>query len=297
MLESFVVLAVNLLRALGNLWRRLLRRRVDYVRFRLTGPLPEFADAPLWWQRRLLGARPPLSLQELRRAFERVADDPQARGVLLHIEGLQAGWATLQSLRDELARLRAAGKRVAAYLVTPDAAGYYTACAAGEILMPPTVFFSVVGLRAEVQFLKDALAKIGVRAEVTAVSPYKSGGDVFARADMSPEAREQLERLLDQRFAELLRAVAEGRRKTVEELRALIDAAPLSPRAALERGLVDALRYEDELEAHFATEDTERTAAERAAVTSPASPPAVSSVVQQRRQIILLDWEQARRAL
>jgi protease IV len=286
MLAPLIIGLINLLRALGNLWRRLLRRRVDYVRLRLTGPLPEFAPRPIWWQRRLLGARDPQSLQGLRRALERIADDPQAQGVLVQIEGLQGGWATLQSLRDELECFRAAGKRVVAYLVTPDAAGYYAACAADTILMPPTVFFSVVGVRAEVQFLKDALAKIGVEAEVTAVSPYKSGGDTFARSEISPEAREQLERLLEQRFAELLRAIAAARGKTPEEARALIDTAPHSAPAALSYGLVDGLCYEDELDRYLSP----------AGATDAAEGPAATPSREQPR-VIVMDWERATKAL
>ncbi|MEN9939149.1 MAG: hypothetical protein RLZZ387_5728 [Chloroflexota bacterium] len=305
MLAHIIVFFVNLPRGLSNLARRLLRRRVDFVRVKLAGPLPEFAPPLLWWQRRFLGARTAQSIQGLRRALERIADDPHASGVLLHIEGLQGGWATLQSLRDELLRFRAGGKRVVAYVVTPDTAGYYTACAADTILMPPTVFFSVVGVRAEVQFLRDALAKIGVAAEVTAVSPYKSGGDTFTRSEISPEAREQLERLLDQRFAELVRAVAAGRGKTPEEVRALIDTAPHSAQVALEGGLVDALAYEDELEAYFATEQAEGESARArsrqgevaSAALLPASPPSEPSASKKKRPVIVQDWEQAQNVL
>jgi protease-4 len=242
---------INFTRAIRNLWRRLLRRRADWVRLDLTGALPELATAPPWWQRRLLGARPPASLQGLRRMLERVAADPQASGVLLKIDGLAAGWATLQSLRDEIARFRAGGKRVVAYLVTPDVAGYYAACAADEIVAPPSAFLTVLGLRAEIQFLRDALAKVGISAEVEAVSPYKAAGETFIRSDISPENRAQLERILDQRFAELVRAIAAGRRLDEPAVRAAIDASPLSAPAACERGLLDALCYEDELEAHL----------------------------------------------
>src|SRR5262249_132416 len=189
---------------------------------------------------------------------------------LLKINGLAAGWATLQSLRDELGRFRAGGKRVVAYLLTPDTAGYYAACAADEIIIPPTAFLTVVGLRAEVQFLKDALAKVGVTAEVEAVSPYKSAGEPFVRSDISPENRAQLERLLDPRFDELVRGIGAARGKTAAEVRALIDSAPLSARAAREGGLVDGLCYEDELEARL-------TSGERAPT--------------------ILEWEKAQRAL
>jgi protease-4 len=246
-----IIWFVNLFRMLRNVWRRLLRRRVDYVRIELGGGLPEFAARPPWWQRRLLQARAPVSLQELRRQLERIAADPHASGVLLRINGLATGWATLQSLRDAIAHFRAGGKRVVAYVLTPDMAGYYAACAADAIVVPPSATLMIVGLRAEIQFLKDALAKVGLAADVEAVSPYKAAGETFVRSDISPENRAQLERLLDGRFAEVLRAIGVGRSKTSQEARALIDQAPWSAGAALDAGLVDGLCYEDELEAYL----------------------------------------------
>jgi protease IV len=251
MIGTLIVFFINLWRSLRNGWRGLLRRRVDYVRIELSGALPEFAPAPPWWQRRFLGAREPASLHGLRRMLQRIAADPQASGVLLKIDGLAAGWATLQSLRAELAHFRGSGKRAVAYLQTPDMAGYYAACAADEILVPPSAFLMITGLRAEVQFLKDALAKVGLAAEVEAVSPYKAAGETFVRSDISPENREQLERLLDLRFGEIVEAIGAGRGKAADQVRAAIDAAPLSAAAARERGLVDGLCYEDELEARL----------------------------------------------
>jgi protease-4 len=304
MLAPLFVFGINLWRRLVNGWRRVFRRRVEYVRFRLTGPLPELATAPSWWQRRFLGAQPVQSVQGLRRAFERIADEPRVRGVILHIDGLQGGWATLQSLRAEITTLRAAGKRVVAYLVTPDTVGYYTACAADRIVLPPTVFFSVVGLRAQAQFLKDALAKIGVAAEVTAVSPYKSGGDTLTRAEASPEAREQLDRLLDVRYAELVRAIATGRGKSLDAVRSLIDTAPHAPGAAASLGLVDTLRYEDQLDQYLATEATESTEPGAATAAPPASntvtgssATAAPSEFAVAKKLVVLDWEQAQRVL
>ncbi|HEU5098115.1 MAG TPA: S49 family peptidase, partial [Roseiflexaceae bacterium] len=120
-----------------------------------------------------------------------------------------------------------------------------------EILVPPSAFLMITGLRAEVQFLKDALAKVGLAAEVEAVSPYKAAGETFVRSDISPENREQLDRLLDLRFAQIVSAIGAARGITADAARAAIDAAPLSASAAHERGLIDRLCYEDELETHL----------------------------------------------
>lgn len=251
MIATIIVFVLNAVRLLRNGWRMLWRRRVDYVKITLRGQLPEFAAAVPWWRKRFLGAREPVSLSALRRQLFQIGDDPHTRGILLEINGLAAGWATLQSLRAELLRFRARGKRVVVYAYTLDNAGYFTACAADEIITPPTAGFSVIGLFSEVQYFKDALAKWGISAEVEAVSPYKSAYENVVRSDMSAENREQLERLLDERFSTLVQAIAEGRGMSADAVRALIDRAPLSGRAAQASGLIDALLYEDQLEAQL----------------------------------------------
>lgn len=270
MLNILFAWLTNIARSLLNVWRRLLRRRVDWVRLDIGGELPEFAITPAWWQRRFLGVTAPISLQELRRRLDRIAGDPHTQGAFLKIDGLAAGWATLQSLRDELDRFRASGKRIVAHIITPDLINYYAACAADEIIMPPAAFLAIVGLRAEIQFLKDALAKAGLDAEVEAVSPYKSAYDIFVRSDISPESRAQLERLIDGRFQEIIQTISDRRGKTPDDVRALIDAAPLSGAQALAHGLIDGLGYEDQIEARLQIGERAPT---------------------------ILDWEAARRAL
>ena len=265
-----LILLINLVRSLRNAWRRLLRRRVDYVKIRLSGGLPEFGAPVPWWCKRLLGAREAQSMSGLRRQLQRISDDPQTSGVLVEISGFAAGWATLQSLRDELLTFRQRGKRVVAYLYTLDNAAYYIATAADEIITPPTALWSVLGIYTEVQYLRDALARIGVEAEVEAVSPYKSAYERFVRSEMTPENREQLERLLDRRYDTLVEAIAGARNKTADEVRALIDRAPLSGGEAREAGLIDALLYEDEL-AHY--------------------------LQQGEREAVITEWSDARKAL
>lgn len=269
MLGRLIVAFVNIVRMAANAWRAVWRRRVAYVQIALHGAIPEFS-APLTLLQRLAGVQPPLSLHTLRRRFTVIAADPHARGVLLVIDDLEGGWASLQSLRNELIHLRGTGKRVVALLRSADVRSYYVGCAADEILLVPTLTFAVTGVYAEVQFLKDALERFGITAELVAVSPYKSGGDQLARSGFSPEARAQLERVLDARYNELVNTIAAARQQPPEVVRALIDQAPFTARAALEAGLADALCYEDELPARLGS------------VELPAS---------------ILEWEQARRAL
>lgn len=246
-MDIILLALTNLVRRVRNAWRRLRRRRIDWVRLELSGALPELSDEPPWW-RRLVGAAAPLSLHALRRRLERLADDERVRGALLVVDGLDASWAAIEGLHEALRAFRAAGKQAVAYLPEADTRAYLAACGADAILMPPTAHLNLVGLRLEATFLADALRLVGLEAEVIAVSPYKSGGDQLARASISPESREQLERLVDERFASLVAAVSAARGLAPEAVRALIDRAPLLSTEARAAGLLDGALYEDELE-------------------------------------------------
>ncbi|NJN17134.1 MAG: signal peptide peptidase SppA [Oscillochloris sp.] len=252
MFQIVLVTLINLWRRMGNAWRRMRFRRPVWVRIDIEGPLPEFAPALSWWQRRFLGARQPLSLQALRRRCQRLRDVPQVRGVLFVFGDLSVGWATIQSLREIISDLRAAGTSVAAYLPGADSRTYMAASAADKVFMPPSADLRLLGVRVEALFLADSLRMAGLAAEVVAVSPYKSGGDQFARASISPEAQEQFEQLAAQRFTILLNTIADARGIPDEDLRRLIDSAPHSAPAAQQAGLIDAVLYEDELEQYLA---------------------------------------------
>ncbi|MCU0493489.1 MAG: S49 family peptidase [Chloroflexaceae bacterium] len=284
MMSAFFIAFANVRIWLQNAWRRMVRRRIDYLLLELTGELPEFAPQPPWWQRRFLGTTPPLSLIGLRRMFQRLADDPQAKGVVLYIHDLGGGWATVESLRTEIHSLRRAGKQVLAYLHSASTREYLVACAADKVLLSPVSYLNLIGTRLEVQFLGDALRMAGIEAEVFAVSPYKSGADQFARGDMSPESREQYERLLDQIYDYTISTVAEERKLTPEATRKLIDCAPFQAPAAHEAGLIDGTCYEDELEAWLA-----------AGLNKPV--PAAATKDKDGPTIKLLRWKAAARAL
>ncbi|NJM05035.1 signal peptide peptidase SppA, partial [Candidatus Gracilibacteria bacterium] len=131
-----------------------------------------------------------------------------------------------------------------------DTRAYFAVVVADTLLAPPTANLLLSGLRVDVQFLAEALAKIGIEAEVTAVSPYKSGGDTFTRTTISAESRTQLERILEQRYSTIVETIATARQLSGEVVRTTIDQALLTAKAAERAGFLDATCYEDEIE-HF----------------------------------------------
>lgn len=231
-------------------WRRRRHKDLDYILLNLPATMPALPEDRDFIQRRLFG-KPPLSLWELKQFFERLAADPRPKGVVISLHGLEMSLADLQTLRGMLQFLRDHGKRVIVHSQLYDTPQYYLASAADEILLQPSGDFMVTGIAAEAYFLKDALAQVGVTVDVIAITPYKGAFDQFSLNEISPEGRAQLEWLLDSRYQQIIRGIAEGRKISPEAVQAMIDQSPQIDTAALAEKYVDALVYENELPAYL----------------------------------------------
>jgi protease-4 len=247
---------------LRNGARRLRGAQVDYVVLRVGGLMPEREEPPRGFIERQLPLPPPsFSIERLNYELRRVADADNVKGVVLVLHGFSTGLASLQNIRQSILRLRERGKTAVVYTPFLDAAHFFVASAADQIIIPPSTQFNVLGLRSEVIFLKDALAQLGLHFDAVQISPYKSSPNMFTRADITPEQQEQLTWLLDEMFDMLTSAMADGRRQTPTEFQQLVNRAPLFAPDALAAGLVDAIAYEDEL-AYLLAEPTGETPAE-----------------------------------
>src|SRR5207245_8572578 len=191
------------------------------------------------------------SVKELGERFDAIARDPRMQGVVLHLRPVPMPMATLQDLRDLVAKLRAAGKRVVAWAPFYTTASYYVACACDEILLMPSGLVRPLGFASTGVFLADALSHVGIKADFIQVSPYKAAADPLTKSKMSPELREQLTWLLDSNPKELVRAVAASRGVDQDAAARLIDASPYADNTAIEQRIVDTLRPEEQLPDHL----------------------------------------------
>jgi len=121
------------------------------------------------------------------------------------------------------------------------------ACGAERIYLGPSEPVMVKGLRAEMMYFKKTLDKLGVSVEIEHAGKYKDFGDMFTRSDMSPETREVMTSVVDDLYGNLVAGIAAGRKRTPEDVRAIIDQGPFTAPQALKAGLVDELRFEDQM--------------------------------------------------
>ena len=241
----FLDLLGNLLVALANLVRLpRLRRRPRWVELVVREPLPA---RPPHGRRRLRRAAP--SLAALGELVDELAADRRLTGVVVRLEEVPGGWARLQTLRGLLARLRGAGKRVVAHLSAPGLREYYVACAADSILCDESGPLQLTGLAVETTFWTGLLDRLGVEAEAESRGAYKSFAEAFTRRDLSPASREALEAVLDRVHGELRDAIAAARGLDAAGAAERMAGGPYLPADAEALGLVDGVRYVDEIAA------------------------------------------------
>ena len=212
---------------------------------RLQGEIPE--KPPVEMPAFLGGDGPRLTVTGFWMTLRKAAADTHIKAVVLEPERLAAGWAKLEEMRADLDQFRKSGKPVYAYLRTPGTREYYLATAADRIYLGGSDLVMVRGLRAELMFFKKTLDKLGVVVEVEHAGKYKDYGDMFTRSDMSAETRDVMNLLVDDLYGNLVAKIAAGRKKTPEEVRSIIDQGPFTATQAQKAGLVDALKYEDEM--------------------------------------------------
>ncbi|HVN05017.1 MAG TPA: signal peptide peptidase SppA [Bryobacteraceae bacterium] len=214
------------------------------LELQLTGDIPERppVDVPLG----ALAERPTPTVTNIWMMLREAAVDPRIKAVVLEPQSLGVGWGKLEEFRADLERFKRSGKPLFAYLKTPGAREYYLACAADRIYLAPADWINLKGMRVELMYFKKTLDKIGVGVQVEHDGKYKDFGDMFTRTSMSPETREVMTSVLDDLYANLAGTIAQGRKKTPDEIRSLIDQGPFLANDALRDGLVDQLRYEDQ---------------------------------------------------
>jgi protease-4 len=217
-----------------------------WLSLRLGGDLPELQ--PLMLPLPALESKAPLTVPEVWSALRRAARDPRVKGLFLRPQGLAAGWAKLDEIRSGIEDVRKAGKPVHAWLASPGTREYYLASAADRISMAPEDVLDLRGLRIEAMYVKGTLDKLGIEVEVEHAGKYKDAGDMFTRADMSPETREALGAILDDQYERLCQALAASRKSQPEKIRALVDDGPYTAPKAVAAGLVDELLYEKDAE-------------------------------------------------
>jgi protease-4 len=215
------------------------------LQLQLSGDIPELPAVEIPFG--ALAERPAPTVAGVWMMLRKAAVDARIKAVVLEPESLGVGWGKLEEFRADLERFKKSGKPLYAFLKTPGAREYYLASAADRIYLGPSDWLNLKGMRVELMYFKNTLDKIGVDVQVEHDGKYKDFGDMFTRTSMSPETREVMTSVVDDLYSHLVGRIAQARQKTPDAVRELIDRGPFLANDALSAGLVDQLRYEDQM--------------------------------------------------
>jgi protease-4 len=223
------------------------------LEMKLDGPIPEqtAADPVTRWF-----AGRELSLLDHLDVLRRARDDRRISGLLVVIDRPTLGFGRIQELRDAIRDFQTGGKWATCYLETAGefASGnreYYLATACGSIWMAPPGDVNLIGLRAEVPFLRGTLDLLGIDPDYDHIGKYKTAKNLLTDTTMTEAYRESMDRLVDRLHAQMTRGIAAARKLTTDEVRDLIDRGPFTGPEAVENRLIDALGYRDQVDDHL----------------------------------------------
>ena len=182
-------------------------------------------------------------------ALRKASRDSRVRGVLLRPSTLELPyWGKVQEMRDAITTFRKSGKKVTAFLEYGGDREYYLASAADRVFLMPTSSLDLTGVASYEMFLRGTFDKIGAYPDFVHIGDFKTAPNQYTQKGFTPAHREMAQSLNRDMYEQLVAGVAEGRKKSEDEVRTLFDRGPFIAAKALEAGLVDELAYEDELD-------------------------------------------------
>ncbi len=197
---------------------------------------------------------------ELVQAIEAAASDPRINSMTLVLDDLEsAGMSKIQEVGNAILAFRESGKPVIAVADNFSQQQYLLASYADRILMHPMGIVEVVGISSYNTYMAEALEKLKVDVHVFRTGPHKNAVEPFIANEMSPETREQSQRLIDELWGQYTQGIMQRREISPEDLfkythemdQALLQGDRSLGEIARDLNLVDELVTRDQLMAEI----------------------------------------------
>lgn len=192
-----------------------------------------------------------LGLSDILMAVDKAIADDNIKGMYIEAGNLSADYATLQEIRAKLLQFKQSKKWIIAYADTYAQGAYYVASVADKVYLNPQGHLDWHGVGSQPQYLKDLLAKVGVRMEIVKVGTYKSATETFTEDHMSDANLEQTTLFITGIWNNILNEVSKSRKLSVQTLNTYADGVVMFEPATnlIQKKLVDGLLYADQVKA------------------------------------------------
>lgn len=190
-----------------------------------------------------------IGLDDILSAIHKAKDNKKIKGIYIESGMFAADYASKQEIRNALLDFKKSGKKIVAYGDSYTQGNYYIASVANKVFLNPQGMIEWRGIGAEPMFVKDLLAKFGVRFQVVKVGKYKSATEMFTADKMSTPSKEQTQAYINGIWDNVCKGVSESRKISVERLNSYADSLITfsNPKDYVKYKLVDGLLYTDQV--------------------------------------------------
>ena len=197
-----------------------------------------------------------IGLEDILSAIKKAKQNDKIKGIYIEAGMFDGGEpATLQTIRKALVDFRKSGKWIVAYSDTYTQGTYYICSAANKMYLNPIGQIDWHGLSSQPYFLKDMLAKFGVKVQLAKVGAYKSAPEMLTAEKMSDANREQVSEMINGIWSQICEDVSASRHISVKDLNdyadRLITFAPQED--YLKYKMIDGLVYTDSIKSIIKT--------------------------------------------
>ena len=215
----------------------------------LSGPLSERSDKNVMAE--FIGnVASGVSLEDVLSGIEKAKTNKNIKGIYIEAGAFAPNsYASLQEIREALIDFKKSHKWIVAYGDSYTQSAYYLASVANDVYLNPQGMLDWHGLSSQRIYLKDMLAKFGVKMQVSKVGTYKSATEMFTEEKMSDADRLQTSTYLNGIWKYLLKGVSESRNIPIAKLNEYADSVITfaNPTSYLKMKLIDKLLYTDQV--------------------------------------------------
>ncbi|WP_428943185.1 signal peptide peptidase SppA [Pantoea sp. FN060301] len=165
--------------------------------------------------------------------------DPKIKAILFRVNSPGGSVTASETIREELAAAKEAGKPVVVSMGGMAASGgYWVSTPANYIIASPSTLTGSIGIFGVINTVEDSLDAIGVHTDGVATSPL---ADVATTKPLPPEVQQMMQLTIENGYRNFLGLVAKSRNKTPEQIDEIAQGHVWTGSDAKANGLVDAL--------------------------------------------------------
>lgn len=161
------------------------------------------------------------------------------KAVVLRVDSPGGIVAPSQEIYEEVKKFAVKKKIIVSMGSLAASGGYYISAPATMIYANPGTITASIGVILKLSNIEALMDKIGIKSHTLKTGKYKDSGSPLRK--FSPEDRAMLQSVIDNTHEQFIRAVAEGRKLPIDEVRKIADGRILSGEQAKGAKLVDRL--------------------------------------------------------